>query len=140
LGLPGDIQVKQWPFRAVFSSAVRDARHLYSLPRSMASGRIIFATFWPLAAADLSAKSRSQRRFPVVNKDAEIEIERARGVAEANSIINDSLTAQYLQHEINMALQSFAENEGQLVAMPANMQGFDIILDTQRFPGSSNKQ
>lgn len=65
---------------------------------------------------------------------AEIEIERARSIAEANRIINESLTAQYLQHEINAALQSFAENEGQLVVMPANMQGFDVILDTQRFP------
>jgi hypothetical protein len=25
------------------------------------------------------------------------------------------------------------------VVMPANMQGFDVILDTQRFPSSNNQ-
>jgi|APSaa5957512493_1039668.scaffolds.fasta_scaffold106115_1 hypothetical protein len=65
----------------------------------------------------------------MAKKDAEIEVERARRIAEANSIINDSLTAHYRQDKINVALQSFAENKGQLVVM----QGFDVTLDTQRF-------
>ena len=89
------------------------------------------------AVANQKKLEAKQISVDIAKKDAEIEVERARGIAEANSIINDSLTAQYLQHEINMALQSFAENEGQLVVMPANMQGFDLILDTQRSPSTS---
>lgn len=86
------------------------------------------------AVANQKKLEAKQISVDIAKKDAEIEIERARGIAEANKIINESLTAQYLQHEINVALQSFADNEGQLVVMPANMQGFDVILDTQRFP------
>lgn len=89
------------------------------------------------AVANQKKLEAKQISVDIAKKDAEIEVERAKGIAEANRIINDSLTAQYLQHEINMALQSFAENEGQLVVMPANMQGFDVILDTQRSPSTS---
>ena len=89
------------------------------------------------AVANQKKLEAKQISVDIAKKDAEIEIERARGIAEANRIINESLTAQYLQHEINVALQSFAENEGQLVVMPANMQGFDVILDTQRFPSKA---
>jgi len=91
------------------------------------------------AVANQKKLEAKQISVDIAKKDAEIEIERARGIAEANRIINESLTAQYLQHEINVALQSFAENEGQLVVMPANMQGFDVILDTQRFPGNASE-
>jgi regulator of protease activity HflC (stomatin/prohibitin superfamily) len=91
------------------------------------------------AVANQKKLEAKQISVDIAKKDAEIEIERARGIAEANRIINESLTAQYLQHEINVALQSFAENEGQLVVMPANMQGFDVILDTQRFPTSAEQ-
>ncbi len=68
----------------------------------------------------------------IANKDAEIEIARAKGIAEANAIINESLTPEYLQHELNEALKMFAENEGDVVVIPANMQGFDMILDAKR--------
>jgi len=71
-----------------------------------------------------------QVQVEIAKKDAEIEIERAKGIAEANSIINKSLTAEYLQHEINKALHEFAENDGSVVVIPANMQGFDLILDS----------
>ncbi len=91
------------------------------------------------AVANQKKLEAKQISVDIAKKDAEIEIERARGIAEANRIINESLTAQYLQHEINVALLAFAENEGQLVVMPANMQGFDVILDTQRFPTSDNR-
>ena len=65
----------------------------------------------------------------IAKKDAEIEVERAKGIAEANAIINESLTAEYLQHEVNTALLRFADNEGSVVVIPANMQGFEMILD-----------
>jgi regulator of protease activity HflC (stomatin/prohibitin superfamily) len=71
-----------------------------------------------------------QVQVEIAKKDAEIEIERAKGIAEANNIINSSLTAEYLQHEVNKALQRFADNDGSVVVIPANMQGFDLILDS----------
>ncbi len=73
-----------------------------------------------------------QVQVEIAKKDAEIEIERAKGIAEANNIINESLTAEYLQHEINKALQKFADNDGSVVVIPANMQGFDLILDSSQ--------
>ncbi len=65
----------------------------------------------------------------IAAKDAEIEIARARGIAEANAIINSSLTPEYLQHELNEALKMFAQNDGGVVVIPANMQGMSMILD-----------
>ncbi len=65
----------------------------------------------------------------IAAKDAEIEIARARGIAEANAIINSSLTPEYLQHELNEALKMFARNDGGVVVIPANMQGMSMILD-----------
>jgi regulator of protease activity HflC (stomatin/prohibitin superfamily) len=71
-----------------------------------------------------------QVQVEIAKKDAEIEIERAKGIAEANKIINSSLTAEYLQHEVNTALLRFADNDGSIVVIPANMQGFEMILDS----------
>ncbi len=79
------------------------------------------------AEKELEAK---QVQVEIARQDALIEIERARGIAEANSIINSSLTAEYLQHEINLALQSFASNGGGTVVIPANMEGFNLLLGT----------
>jgi regulator of protease activity HflC (stomatin/prohibitin superfamily) len=70
-----------------------------------------------------------QVQVEIAKKDAEIEIEHAKGIAEANAIINSSLTAEYLQHEVNTALLRFADNESSVVVIPANMQGFEMILD-----------
>jgi len=78
------------------------------------------------AEKQLEAK---QVQVEIAKKDAEIEIERAKGIAEANNIINSSLTAEYLQHEVNTALLRFADNDGSVVVIPANMQGFEMILD-----------
>ena len=77
-----------------------------------------------------------QVQVEIAKKDAEIEIERAKGIAEANRIINSSLTAEYLQHEVNSALREFADNNGSVVVIPANMQGFDLILDSNQLGGS----
>ena len=81
-----------------------------------------------------------QVQVEIAKKDAEIEIERAKGIAEANAIINESLTAEYLQHEVNKALIQFADNDGSVVVIPANMQGFDLILDSSRLGGRQTTQ
>jgi hypothetical protein len=62
-------------------------------------------------------------------QEAEIEVAKAQGIAKANQIINSSLTAEYLQHEINLALAEFAKHDGQTVVIPANMQGFQVLLN-----------
>jgi regulator of protease activity HflC (stomatin/prohibitin superfamily) len=78
-----------------------------------------------------------QVQVEIAKKDAEIEIEHAKGIAEANAIINSSLTAEYLQHEVNTALLRFADNESSVVVIPANMQGFEMILDGNALGNSS---
>lgn len=68
----------------------------------------------------------------IAAKEAEIEVAKAQGIAKANQIINASLTAEYLQHEINLALSEFAKHDGQTVVIPANMQGFQVLLNQDR--------
>ena len=65
----------------------------------------------------------------IAAKEADIEVAKAQGIARANQIINASLTAEYLQHEINLALSEFAKHDGQTVVIPANMQGFQLMLN-----------
>lgn len=71
----------------------------------------------------------------IAAKDAEIEIARARGIAEANAIINSSLTPEYLQHELNEALKMFASNDGGVVVIPAQMQNMSMIMDMKQVKG-----
>ena len=54
-------------------------------------------------------------------------VERAKGIADASRVIISSLTAKYLQPEVDTALPGFADNGGRVVAIPAVMQGFDLI-------------
>jgi regulator of protease activity HflC (stomatin/prohibitin superfamily) len=68
----------------------------------------------------------------IAAREAEIEVAKAQGIAKANQIINASLTAEYLQHEINLALLEFAKHDGQTVVIPANMQGFQVLLNQDR--------
>jgi len=71
----------------------------------------------------------------IERKNAEIEAIRSRGIADANEIINRTLTTEYLQHELNMTLQKFAETGANTIVVPANMQGFDMILPTHKLAG-----
>jgi regulator of protease activity HflC (stomatin/prohibitin superfamily) len=73
----------------------------------------------------------------IAAREAEIEVAKAQGIAKANQIINASLTAEYLQHEINLALREFAKNDGQAIVIPANMQGFSIMLNQDRLHRSA---
>jgi regulator of protease activity HflC (stomatin/prohibitin superfamily) len=58
----------------------------------------------------------------IAKREAEIRITEAEGIAKANRIIADSLTREYLQHEINLALQEFARRGNtNTVVVPANM-------------------
>jgi regulator of protease activity HflC (stomatin/prohibitin superfamily) len=68
----------------------------------------------------------------IERKNAEIEAIRAQGIANANDIINKTLTSEHLQHELNLTLQKFAETGANTIVVPANMQGFDMILPTDK--------
>lgn len=58
----------------------------------------------------------------IAKREAEIRITEAEGIAQANRIIADSLTREYLQHEVNQALQEFARRGNtNTVVVPANM-------------------
>jgi regulator of protease activity HflC (stomatin/prohibitin superfamily) len=67
-------------------------------------------------------------RVEIAAKDAEVKIAEAKGVAEANHIINKSLTREYLQHEANQVLMKFAEGDNaSTVVIPANMQTAPLL-------------
>ena len=58
----------------------------------------------------------------IAKREAEIRITEAEGIAQANRIIADSLTREYLQHEVNQALQDFARRGNtNTVVIPASM-------------------
>ena len=76
---------------------------------------------------ELEAK---EKEIQIAKADAQIEIEQARGVAEANIIINDSLTDAYLQHEQNKALMAFARSgKHSTVVIPSNFTNSSLLID-----------
>ena len=98
----------------------------------------------PSIEASIQLAVQNQKRLEakkieveIAAKEAEIEVAKAQGIAKANQIINASLTAEYLQHEINLALREFAKNDGQAIVIPANMQGFQIMLNQDRLHRSA---
>jgi regulator of protease activity HflC (stomatin/prohibitin superfamily) len=84
------------------------------------------------AVANQKRLEAKQVMVEIERKNAEIEAIRAQGIANANNIINKTLTTEYLQHELNLTLQKFAETGANTIVVPANMQGFDMILPTDR--------
>jgi regulator of protease activity HflC (stomatin/prohibitin superfamily) len=64
----------------------------------------------------------------IAQREAEIKVTEARGIAEANRIISGSLTREYLQHEANQALLKFAQSGNtSTVIMPAGMNMAPLI-------------
>jgi hypothetical protein len=64
----------------------------------------------------------------IAQKEAEIKVTEARGIAESNRIIAGSLTREYLQHEANQALLKFAESDNaSTVILPAGMSVAPLI-------------
>jgi regulator of protease activity HflC (stomatin/prohibitin superfamily) len=84
------------------------------------------------AVANQKRLEAKQVMVEIERKNAEIEAIRAEGIANANGIINKTLTTEYLQHELNLTLQKFAETGANTIVVPANMQGFDMILPTDK--------
>ncbi len=70
----------------------------------------------------------TRQRIQIAEAEAQVEVKKAEGIAQANKIINQSLTREYLQHEANLALQKFAEKGGTTtVVIPAHMQTAPLI-------------
>ena len=67
-------------------------------------------------------------QIKIATKSAEADIEKAKGIAKANAIINSTLTREYLQHETNLVLQEFAKKGGTTtVVIPANMSAAPLL-------------
>ena len=84
------------------------------------------------AVANQKRLEAKQVMVEIERKNAEIEAIRADGIAQANEIINKTLTREYLQHELNLTLQKFAETGANTIVVPANMHGFNMILPTDK--------
>jgi len=79
-----------------------------------------------LAAKQLLDEKETQREIAI--KDAEIRIEEARGIAEAQKIINSTLTQNYLQHEaINAQLKMADSPNHTTVYIPSGNNGIPIV-------------
>jgi regulator of protease activity HflC (stomatin/prohibitin superfamily) len=84
-----------------------------------------------LAAQQLLEEKETQKE--IMKKDAEIRIEEARGIAEAQKIINATLTPNYLQHEAIQAQLKMAESPNHTtVYIPVGTNGIPLIETTNR--------
>ena len=79
-----------------------------------------------LAAKQLLDEKETQRE--IAKKDAEIRIEEAKGIAEAQKIINATLTKNYLQHEaINAQLKMASSPNHTTVYIPSGENGIPLV-------------
>lgn len=74
-----------------------------------------------------------QTQIEIAKKDAEIRIEEAKGIAEAQRIINTTLTQNYLQHEaINAQLKMAESPNHTTVYIPSGSNGIPLIRNIHR--------
>lgn len=79
-----------------------------------------------LAAKQLLDEKETQRE--IAKRDAEIRIEEAKGIAEAQKIINATLTKNYLQHEaINAQLKMASSPNHTTVYIPSGPNGIPLV-------------
>ena len=79
-----------------------------------------------LAAKQLLDEKLTQ--IDIAKKDAEIRIEEAKGIAEAQRIINSTLTKNYLQHEaINAQLKMASSPNHTTVYIPSGANGIPLV-------------
>ena len=79
-----------------------------------------------LAAQQLLAEKETQKE--IAQKDAEIRIEEAKGIAQAQKIINATLTSNYLQHEaINAQLKMAESPNHTTVYIPVGTNGIPLV-------------
>jgi len=79
-----------------------------------------------LAAKQLLEEKETQRE--IAQRDAEIRIEEAKGIAEAQKIINTTLTPNYLQHEAIQAQRTMANAPNHTtVYIPVGTNGLPLV-------------
>lgn len=79
-----------------------------------------------LAAKQLLEEKATQRE--IAQRDAEIRIEEAKGIAEAQKIINATLTPNYLQHEAIQAQRTMADAPNHTtVYIPVGANGLPLV-------------
>jgi regulator of protease activity HflC (stomatin/prohibitin superfamily) len=79
-----------------------------------------------LAAKQLLDEKQTQ--IDIAKKDAEIRIEEAKGIAQAQKIINETLTKNYLQHEaINAQLKMADSPNHTTVYIPSGANGIPFM-------------
>lgn len=83
-----------------------------------------------LAAQQLLSEKETQKE--IARKDAEIRIEEAKGIAEAQRIINATLTSNYLQHEaINAQLKMAESPNHTTVYIPVGTNGIPLVKESR---------
>ena len=83
-----------------------------------------------MAAQQLLEEKATQKEIMI--RDAEIRIEEARGIAEAQRIINATLTSNYLQHEaIQAQLQMASSPNHTTVYIPSGTNGIPLVKTVQ---------
>ncbi len=71
---------------------------------------------------------RKEVERKIAQKEAEIRVEEARGIAEAQKIINTTLTEQYLQHEAIQAQLKMADSPNHTtVYIPSGTNGIPVV-------------
>lgn len=84
-----------------------------------------------LAAQQLLAEKETQKL--IAQKDAEITIEEAKGIAQAQKIINSTLTSNYLQHEAIEAQLKMADSPNHTtVYIPSGNNGIPLLMQQAR--------
>ncbi len=79
-----------------------------------------------LAAQQLLEEKETQKE--IAKRDAEIKIEEAKGIAEAQRIINSTLTTNYLQHEAIQAQLAMSQSPNHTtVYIPSGENGIPLI-------------
>ncbi len=79
-----------------------------------------------LAAEQLLEEKETQKE--IAKRDAEIKIEEAKGIAEAQRIINSTLTANYLQHEAIQAQLAMSNSPNHTtVYIPSGKNGIPVV-------------
>ncbi|HOX08923.1 MAG TPA: SPFH domain-containing protein [Planctomycetota bacterium] len=80
---------------------------------------------------------RSAVQVEIAKRQALVKIEEARGVAQAQEIINNTLTTNYIRHEYVNALMSCARSPNTtIIYVPLGADGLPFVLDPQpKAPG-----
>ncbi|MCX7805930.1 MAG: SPFH domain-containing protein [Planctomycetota bacterium] len=73
---------------------------------------------------------RAAVRVDIAKREAQVKIEEAKGVAEAQHIINNTLTTNYIRHEyVNALMQCARSPNTTIIYVPLGSDGLPFVLD-----------